>query len=180
MSVTLHSVTVTWGMVMAGYMEQVGTEYALTALGLRAAGVVRAAEAQAHRWNDTLRGLAKIPGMFAAIKDAREQAAAEELVQAGYGILLSGGMARLTLTHEGVKAAGLHLEWLSGAVGAEGRSALLQWVTRGAEAMSIRHQSELARHGLATVSAEGGHVLTGLAYRVASYLRSPEQEYAGR
>lgn len=43
-SVTLRSVTVTWGMVMAGYMEQVGTEYALTDLGKRAAGMTPAPE----------------------------------------------------------------------------------------------------------------------------------------
>jgi hypothetical protein len=42
-SVTLHSVTVTWGMVLAGYMEQVGTLYALTALGMRASGLTPAA-----------------------------------------------------------------------------------------------------------------------------------------
>jgi hypothetical protein len=43
-SVTLHSVTVTWGMVLAGYMEQVGTLYALTDLGKRAAGMTPAPE----------------------------------------------------------------------------------------------------------------------------------------
>lgn len=43
-SVTLRSVAVTWGMVLAGYMEQVGTMYALTDLGKRAAGMSPAPE----------------------------------------------------------------------------------------------------------------------------------------
>lgn len=39
---SLRSIGVAWDMVLAGYMEQVGTEYALTDLGKRAAGMVPA------------------------------------------------------------------------------------------------------------------------------------------
>lgn len=41
---TVGSVTVTWDMLLAGYMEQVGREYALTDLGKRAAGMTPAPE----------------------------------------------------------------------------------------------------------------------------------------
>lgn len=40
--VSLRSIGVAWDMVVAGYMEQVGTEYALTDLGKRAAGMTPA------------------------------------------------------------------------------------------------------------------------------------------
>lgn len=176
LSTSARSAAVAIGMRTAGYLEDGPQGYVLTALGRRAAGLESraAAEEQAHRWNDTLRGLAKAPGMTATIKDTGERAAAEELVSAGYGLLLSGSMPRLTLTHEGIKAAGVHLEWLSGAIGSGGQSALLQWVTRGADATLTSDRHDLARHGLATLSAEGDHVLTGLAYRVAAYLRSAD------
>lgn len=175
-SVTLRSVTVTWGMVMAGYMEQVGTEYALTALGLRAAGVVRAAEAQAHRWNDTLTGLATVP-RCASLKDAAELEAAQELVTAGYARFVPGAMTHVVLTEAGVKASGAHLGTVAEIIGESGRRALVQYAERGRLAVLVSQWHLLARHGLATYSAEGEHVLSGSGYRLLGYLRSRSDAY---
>lgn len=47
--VSLRSIGVAWAMVMVGYLEQVGTEYALTDLGKRAAGMTPTEpQAEAH------------------------------------------------------------------------------------------------------------------------------------
>lgn len=175
--VSLRSIGVAWDMVVAGYMEQVGTEYALTALGLRAAGVVRAAEEQAHRWNDTMHGLSKLPGGTASLKGTDEYEAAHELVEAGYGFFSSGLMLRVTLTGKGNRATGKHLGLLAEVIGDKGRRALVQYASRGRNAVLISQWYLLARHGLAAYSGEGDHEPTGLAYRLLGYLRSRPEAY---
>lgn len=175
---TARSVAVACDMVLAGYMKKTEAGYLLAPLGLRAAGVVRAAEEQAHRWNDIMRGLSEAPGMSTIVKEAGEWEAASELVRAGYAHFVSGPVWRVVLTEQGVKASGLHLQWLAEGIGDAGRMALVQYADRGRDAVLVSRWHLLARHGLATYSAEGEHVPSGLGLRLLGYLRSRPETYA--